>query len=187
MQDGNTGKNIPGLLTIPVFFVKIKPIKPIKKVGIKEATRLKLSTRSRYGLLAIIDMAMHQEKGHVPLREIASRQNLSENYLEHLVGAMRRAGLIQSVRGPSGGYYLARTPAEISLGEIIRVLEGPIAPVECSHLDDENCFSNTDCFIRNFWEELRVEVNRVFDSKTLKDLMDRAKSFKSISGCLSQD
>ncbi len=148
---------------------------------------MKLSTRSRYGLLAIIDLAMHQKGGPVPLREIAKRQNLSENYLEHLVGAMRRAGLVQSVRGPAGGDRLARQPADISLGEIIRVMEGPIAPVECSHLDDEKCFSGTDCFIRDFWEDLRVEVNRVFDTKTLKDLMDGAKSFKTISGCLSED
>jgi len=130
---------------------------------------------------------MHQEKGPVPLREVARRQNLSENYLEHLVGSMRRADLIKSVRGPSGGYLLARAPLKISLGEIIRVLEGPIAPVECSHLDDEKCFSGTDCFIRGFWEDLRVEVNRVFDSKTLEDLMESAKKFNSISGCLPQD
>ncbi len=146
---------------------------------------MKLSTRSRYGLLAIIDLAINQEKGPVPLREIATRQNLSENYLEHLVGALRRAELIQSVRGPAGGYYLARPPEEISLGAIIRVLEGPIAPVECSHLDEEGCLSPEDCFIRGFWEDLRVEVNQVFDARTLNDLVQKARYFKSISGCLS--
>jgi len=148
---------------------------------------MKLSTRSRYGLLALIDIALHQDKEPVPLREIARRQDLSENYLEHLVGALRRAGIIQSVRGPAGGYLLKGEPEEISLGQVIRVLEGPIAPVECSHYDQDKCLSVEDCFIKGFWEELKVEINRVFDEKNLGDLIARARNFKHISGCLPQD
>ncbi len=142
-----------------------------------------MSTRGRYGLRAIIDMAIHQEQGPVSLREIASRQNLSENYLEHLVASLRRGNLLNSVRGPMGGYYLARNPDSITLGEIIRILEGPIAPVECSLSQEEKCASPEDCFVHRLWQNLSREVNEIFDKRTLGDLLEDAHSYKNIEGC----
>ncbi len=137
---------------------------------------MKLSTRGRYGLRALLDLALHSEEGPVPLREIAERQRLSESYLEQLVAALRRGGLIKSVRGPTGGYYLSKEPAAITLGEIFRLLEGPIAPVECSAQVDNECFEPGDCLVYNLWQELSDEVNKVFDNKTLADVLANAKA-----------
>lgn len=138
---------------------------------------MKLSTRSRYGLRALIDLAFHYNDGPVPLREVAERQNLPENYLEHLMAALRRGGIIKSVRGPSGGYYLNRAPQDITLGDIFRLLEGPIAPAECSASSEGTCSSPSDCFVFSLWQELSDEINNVFDSKTLADVLKGADEF----------
>ncbi len=137
---------------------------------------MKLSTRGRYGLRALLDLALHSEEGPVPLREIAERQRLSESYLEQLVAALRRGGLIKSVRGPTGGYYLSKEPAAITLGEIFRLLEGPLAPVECSAQVDNECFEPGDCLVYKLWQELSDEVNKVFDNKTLADVLANTKA-----------
>lgn len=144
---------------------------------------MRLSTRGRYGLRALLDIAMHSSQGPVPLREVASRQKLSENYLEHLVGALRRSNMIKSIRGPGGGYLLSEEARQRTLGEIIRVLEGPIAPVECSSDSGECGESLEDCFIYGLWSQLSQEVNAVFDGKTLADILNDATAHRHLCGC----
>ncbi|HCJ11429.1 MAG TPA: Rrf2 family transcriptional regulator [Clostridiales bacterium] len=136
---------------------------------------MKLSTKGRYGVMACYDLACHHGDSPVPLKAIASRQGISPGYLEQLIGHLRRAGIVRSVRGPQGGYVLARSPDEITVGDIIRVLEGPIAPVECVSQDPgdfRHCGRTDGCVTRPVWEKLRDSMVRVLDSITLKDLLD---------------
>lgn len=135
---------------------------------------MKLSTKGRYGLKAILDLAIHSSDGQVALKSIAERQGLSENYLEQLFASLKKAKLIQSVRGSQGGYLLGRSPEKISVGDILRALEGSMAPTECV---EENCTStgccNTDgCVTRSVWEKIRDGINNVIDNITLKELVD---------------
>lgn len=139
---------------------------------------MKLSTRSEYGLRAMVDLAMRHGEGPVSLRSIAERQDISEHYLEQLMSSLRKAGLITSSRGAQGGYELARPPKETSVGDIVRVLEGPIAPLECA---DETlatvggCDKKERCVSRIVWCRLRDSIAQVLDSTTLEDLCLEAR------------
>lgn len=137
---------------------------------------MNISTRGRYGLRALADMTIHAVNGPVALRVIAERQNLSESYLEQVFSSLRKAGIVRSVRGAQGGYELNRPANEISVGEILRALEGPITPVYC--VDDSSpgseCEMEKTCLTRPFWEELRNVVNRFLDETTLQDVIDKA-------------
>ncbi len=135
---------------------------------------MKLSTKGEYGLLACFDLAQRYDEGPVPLKAVAERQGISEAYLEQLVGALRRAGLVRSVRGAQGGYSLARPPETITVGDIVRVLEGPIAPVGCVSAEAEPCARSDGCVTRVIWERLRDSMTRVLDSFSLADLVAEA-------------
>lgn len=139
---------------------------------------MRVSTRGRYGLRALVDLAFHTADGPVALREIAERQEVSESYLEQVFASLRKAGLITALRGPQGGYTLARPATEISAGDVIRALEGPIAPVHC--VDQANpgdrCARREFCATRPFWQELGRQINAFLDATTLQDLADRARS-----------
>ena len=132
---------------------------------------MKLSTKGRYGLRAMIDMASCEDNTPIATRCIAEREGLSERYLEQLMVPLKRAGLIKSVRGSQGGYILARDPQDITAGDIIRVLEGPIAPVECvSEFNPEKCTRSDICVTRTLWSQVRDSSAQVLDSYTLADL-----------------
>ena len=98
---------------------------------------MKLTTKGRYGLRAVIDLAMYAKEEPVSLAEVAERQSISISYLEQLVAKLKKAGIVQSTRGAQGGYALAKEPEEISVGEILRALEGSLSPVDCSAVDGE--------------------------------------------------
>lgn len=133
---------------------------------------MRFTTRGKYGLLLMVDLARNLGQGPIPLKSIAERQKLSERYLEQLVLDLRKAGLVKSVRGSQGGYTLAKSPEEINVGDVIRVLEGPIAPVECENQMDKDCCSNTDfCINREVWVKIRDSINDVVDSISLADLL----------------
>src|SRR5699024_11022769 len=100
---------------------------------------MRLSTRGRYGLKAMYQLAMHYGEGPIHLKQIADKENLSENYLEQLVSQLRREGLLNSVRGAQGGYMLAMPPKDITVGNILRILEGNLAPADCIIEDDYEC------------------------------------------------
>ena len=131
-----------------------------------------LSTKGRYGLKMMYEFALNYGKGPMSLKEVAQKQRLSETYLEQLIAHLRKAGLVTSVRGAQGGYELSRKPEEITVGEIIRELEGPLAPSECV-LDDEPECSNADyCVTRLIWEKIMDSINNVIDSITLNDMIN---------------
>lgn len=132
---------------------------------------MKLSTRGEYGLRAIFDLALRQGKGPTPLKEIAERQELSEYYLEQLMASLRKAGLVKSVRGAKGGYLLGRSPSEITVGDIVRVLEGPIGPTECVISGEAyHCHKSETCIARRVWERVRDSIVEVMDAITLADM-----------------
>jgi len=132
---------------------------------------VKLSTKGRYGLRAMIDMAQSTEEGPIATHSIAGRQGISERYLEQLMIPLKRAGLVKSIRGFQGGYMLVKKPEDITAGEIIRALEGPIAPVECvSEVNPEACQRYEHCVTRVLWAKVRDAITEVLDSYSLADL-----------------
>lgn len=134
---------------------------------------MQVSTRGRYGLRALVDMALHATEGPMALRVIAGRQGISESYLEQVFTSLRKTGLVRASRGSQGGYELGRPAGEITVGEILRALEGPIIPVHC--VGDSRCEREKYCITRSFWEELRDKINGFLDSTSLQDLSDRAR------------
>ena len=144
---------------------------------------MKLSTKGRYGMRAMLALARRYGEGPIPLKEVAKTESLSEAYLEQLVSELRKAGLVRSVRGAQGGYLLAKKPAAITAGDIIRVLEGPIGPVQCvvDLPDTEICDCAESCVERLLWQRLRDSMAQVLDSITLADLMAEEKKLSPIS------
>ncbi len=135
---------------------------------------MKLSTRGRYGLRAVLDLALHQGEGLVLLKDIARRQEVSLPYLEHLIAPLIAAGLVKSTRGSRGGLLLLRSPSEIRLSEIIQVLEGSIAPVDCVN-DPKVCHRSGLCVTRDIWIEMKMAMSQILDSTTLQDLVERQR------------
>ncbi|HHV93246.1 MAG TPA: Rrf2 family transcriptional regulator [Firmicutes bacterium] len=136
---------------------------------------MRISTKGGYGIRAMYELAMAHGQGPVPLKVVAEKQALSEHYLEQLMGTLRKAGLVKGVRGAKGGYQLALPPEKISVGDVIRALEGPIAPVSCVDLDAEaGCERHATCPTRGLWERLRDSMIQVLDSTTLADLCREA-------------
>lgn len=134
-----------------------------------------ITTKGRYGTKALFELALRYGDGPVPLREVAATQGLSEHYLEQLFAPLRRAGLVQSVRGAQGGYVLARPPEEITVGDVLRVLEGPIAPTECSLGGPDYairyCGERSLCVAQDVWVKVRKAIEGVVDNITLADLV----------------
>jgi Rrf2 family transcriptional regulator, cysteine metabolism repressor len=140
---------------------------------------LQISTRGRYGLRAMVDMSLHTTEGPLALRVIAERQAISESYLEQVFTSLRKAGLVKASRGAQGGYELGHPTAEITIGQILRALEGPLIPVHCVGDNGSSasyCEREKICITRSFWEDLRDKINEYLDSITLQDLTERAKT-----------
>ncbi|MBI5522643.1 MAG: Rrf2 family transcriptional regulator [Desulfarculus sp.] len=133
---------------------------------------MKLSTRGRYGVRAMLELALNNGKGPVPLRDLALRQEISAKYLEQLLIPLKGAGLVKSVRGARGGYQLALEPAKISLYDIVRSLEGPLAPVECVQ-DANYCERVGGCTVHLVWGEMGRLLVDYLSSMTLADMVAR--------------
>jgi Rrf2 family cysteine metabolism transcriptional repressor len=144
---------------------------------------MKLSTRGRYGLKAVIDLAANSGEGNVVLKSIAERQGISESYLEQLFAALKKAKIIKSERGSQGGYSLAHDPENITVGDILRALEGSLAPTDCvtDNSNTRHCGNQDLCVSRSVWERIRDGINNVVDNITLKELVEdynRNKEFR---------
>ena len=134
---------------------------------------MKFSTRSRYGLRAILDIAINGKDKPASINAIAERQDISEKYLEQLMPKLKKAGFIESVRGTYGGYVLAKSPEDISVGEVLRVLEGPLAPVRCIvEKEDKRCGRWNKCVTKFIWAEIKDKIEEAVDSITLKTLVE---------------
>ncbi|MGD9123509.1 MAG: Rrf2 family transcriptional regulator [Desulfarculaceae bacterium] len=133
---------------------------------------MKLSTRGRYGVRAMLELAMQSGEGPVPLRDLAARQEISAKYLEQLLIPLKGAGLVKSVRGARGGYMLAKEPPTITLYEIVRSLEGPLAPVECVQ-DPKYCDRVGGCTVHLVWGEMGDMLVNFLDNLTLAEMVER--------------
>lgn len=132
-----------------------------------------ISTRGRYALRMMVDLAQHQGEGYIPLKDIAKRQEISKKYLEQIVPVLNHAGLLNTVRGNQGGYRLVRQPDQYTVGEILRTTEGDLTPVACLECDHV-CPRQDDCATRPVWEGLQQVVNAYLDSITLQQVVDQA-------------
>lgn len=136
---------------------------------------MKLSTRGRYGIKAMVDLAVEYGNGNVSTASLAAQQGISEAYLEQLVASLKRAGLVLSARGAAGGYTLSRAPEQIQVGEILRALEGSTDLISCVGVEKVNCDNACSCSARPLWLKLQSKINDVLSSTTLKDMADDYK------------
>lgn len=149
----------------------------------KEGEKMKMSTKGRYGLRALIDLAQYSETEPVPITSIAYRQGISERYLEQLMSKLKKAGIIKSIRGANGGYVLAKPTDEISVGEVLRALEGNLEIVECSGIQSEDgCQSACNCVSKNVWKKINDSVNQAVDVIMLDELVDEGKKLSTTTG-----
>ena len=142
---------------------------------------MKLSTKGRYGLRALIDLAIYCETEPVSISSIAMRQGISERYLEQLMSMMKKAGLIKSIRGASGGYTLAKDASEISVGDVLRALEGDLEPVSCGALNEEGCDASGSCVTKYVWQKINESIQRTVDEMKLDDLMHQGRQMPECS------
>ena len=138
---------------------------------------MKLSTKGRYGLRAMIDLARYSEDEPVSFSSIAARQDISERYLEQLVGLLKKAGLVRSIRGATGGYVLARDVKEISVGDVLRALEGSLEPVKCAAFySEEGCMAADGCVTKYVWQKINESINETVDHMMLDELVLESRS-----------
>lgn len=132
-----------------------------------------ISTRGRYALRVMIDLAEHDNGGYIPMKEIAERQELSLKYLERIVPVLAKNKLVSGVHGKGGGYRLSRSPDEYTVGEILRLTEGNLAPVSCLECGADPCSRASECRTLKMWTEFYNMTNKYFDGITVADLMQR--------------
>ena len=135
---------------------------------------MKISTRGRYALRMMLDMALTDSGKPVRVKEIAERQEISEKYMEQIMSILNKAGFVRSIRGPQGGYFLTRKPEEYTVGMILRLTEGSLSPVDCLDEGTEGCPRQEECVTFILWKQLDEAIRGVVDKVTLQDLVDRS-------------
>ena len=141
---------------------------------------MKYSTKSRYALRLMVDLTHHANGDYIALKDISERQNISVKYLEQIVSVLGKAGMLKSVRGPQGGYKLAKDPSEYTAGDILRITEGNLAPIPCLENEENDCDRISQCATLDFWKGLYDTVNSYVDGVTLQELAERFKLKSSI-------
>ncbi len=137
---------------------------------------MRLSTKSRYGVRALFDMAYHSVGLPTQIKDISRRQQISPRYLEQIFQRLKKAGIIGSKRGPNGGYFLLKEPSEVTLGDVVRATEGPFELVFCiSETPKKICPRKEECVATDMWAEVSEKIGEFFDSITIAELCDRAK------------
>lgn len=142
----------------------------------KGETDMKISTKGRYALRMLLDLAENQDEGYIALKDIAERQNISKKYLEQIVPMLNRAGLLKTNRGYQGGYMLAKNPEEYTVGEILRVTEGSLAPVSCLEQTPNECPRAAKCPTLFVWNGLHRAIEEYLDNISLKDIEEQSSS-----------
>lgn len=130
-----------------------------------------ISTRGRYALRVLIDLAEHQNGEYTPMKEVAARQDISLNYIERIMPVLTKAKLVEGLHGKGGGYKLTKSPEECKVGDILRLTEGDLAPVACIGCDAKKCNRTHECRTVSMWEKFYAVTNEYFDGITLADLM----------------
>jgi len=141
---------------------------------------MKLSTRTRYAVRAIIELAQNNSNKPLQLKVIAQRQDISVKYLEQLMAILRSAGFVRSIRGSKGGYLLAKAPNQIKLNEVLHRLEGTVSTVECVENEDY-CSRSANCASRYLWVQVEQAIEKVLEAITLQDLVDKANDEKKLN------
>lgn len=136
---------------------------------------MKISTKGRYALRLMLDLAYNHTGSFIPIKNISQRQDISDKYLEQIITQLSRAGLVKSARGAQGGYMLAKEPQEYTVGEILRLLEGNLAPVACVDDTNDACTRADECVTMEVWREIKDAVNKVVDNITLADLVEQQR------------
>lgn len=131
-----------------------------------------ISTKARYALRVMIDLALNQQDGYIPLKDIAARQDISEKYLEIILKALVKGKIIKGLRGKGGGYMLTRSPEEYVIGEIIELTEGPLAPVACMLPDADPCPRKDTCMTLPLWQKYDSVIHDFFYNITLEDVLN---------------
>lgn len=134
-----------------------------------------ISTRGRYALRVLLDLAKHREDGYIPMKTVAERQGLSLKYIERIMPVLVKNNLVAGIHGKGGGYMLSKEASEYTVGEILRLTEGNLAPVACLECGAEKCPRAEECLTLPMWQEFHKTVNDYFDGITLADLMKRNK------------
>ena len=137
---------------------------------------MKISTKGRYALRMMLDLAIHQSEGFVSLKDIASRQDISKKYLEQIVPLLKQSGFMRTNRGYQGGYMLSRPASAFTVGDILRLTEGNLAPVACLETEPNECLRRSECITLPVWTGLYKAITDYLDSITLQDIIDRYKS-----------
>ena len=132
---------------------------------------MKISTKGRYAVRVMLDLAVHNTGECIKVKEIATRQDISEKYLEQIISILNKAGCVRSIRGPQGGYMLNREPKEYTVGMILRLTEGSLAPVACLDYEPNDCERRNECVTLILWEKLNDAIKSVVDNITLQDLV----------------
>lgn len=145
---------------------------------------MKISTKGRYALRFMLDLAIYGGDSYVALREVSARQEISLKYLEQIVSLFQKKGDLKSVRGPQGGYKLARDPKEYTVGDILRTTEGALAPVACLEGPVNDCPRQSSCGTLSFWTGLYNAINEYVDSVTLADLCENQKTEGNNDFCI---
>ena len=142
---------------------------------------MKISTRGRYALRLMLDLAMNGENNVVRIKDIAERQQISDKYLEQIISVLNKAGYVRSTRGPQGGYSLRKAPEEYTVGDILRLTEGSLAPVACVE-EEGSCEREGDCVTVEVWKRLNQAISDVVDHITLADLVALQEEKREKSG-----
>ena len=136
---------------------------------------MKISTKGRYALRMLVDLAEHRDEGYIALKDIAERQNISKKYLEQIVLLFTKTDVLKTSRGYQGGYMLAKQPSECTVGEILRITEGSLAVVPCVEQDPIECRRSAECPVLDVWRGLYRVINEYLDSVTLQDILDQQR------------
>ena len=136
-----------------------------------------VSTKGRYALRVMIDLAEHQTAGRIPLKEIAQRQDVSEKYLENILSVLVRNGLLSGMRGKGGGYRLTQSPDQFTVGQVLRLTEGTLAPVSCLEGDGAGCERSAECSTIGMWTELDKMISGYLDGITIADLVASPRGY----------
>jgi Rrf2 family protein len=141
---------------------------------------MKITFKGDYALKIILDLSLNYDKGIVQIKEISKRQDIPTKFLEQIITTLKGAGFVKTVRGPKGGVSLSKPPSKITMGEIIRLMEGPTSPITCvSNSGHDKCSFEKRCALRCYFAEVRDRINDVVDKTTFQDIADKARQLNS--------
>jgi len=142
-----------------------------------------ITQKCQYALRAVYELALRYDEGPCKIGAVADAQGIPTRFLENILNGLKGAGFVDSARGKDGGYYLSRRADKITVGEIIRFVQGPFDPVECIAREEPDCDIYEDCVFRPLWERAREALETVYDSTTVQDLVDRTHEGCGVPGC----